>query len=411
MATGGPRELVGSEHSPQLYVKVPVSTIRNPGITRFIVSITLSDGRVIERKTGTVDMQTQLKDLSTASMNTAEGQAQHDMENKILNALQFPLNGTVSDNFQTSGYHHGDALYALDISGGTGTELIAPAEGTLIKVDLFAGELVLEHKLSSGEKWYTTFYHLDNILENVSGLQYTGLLDSLAELDIEEIYKTTVANAINAFKHLSLLPNLGLPKDVLTKVQTVIDAIATVQKDLTTQIATWNTEGKKFTSANGVLATMGNEGDSKGKHLHMQVNIGSQEGRPVDQFKWLDKKFPGIRTTVGIENRDTDMQTTWNNDANALVHPGERIAMQRANRLNTAGKEEGYTRTFAWEDGKTVENMNEVIWVEDTQLKIKGWFKVDSARKIMITILDGKQYYSQWVVANGAGSWSLIIIQ
>ena len=59
LATGGPTRIGRVGALPQLYVKSPSPLSLTA--SRFIVSITLSDGRVIERKTGTVDMQTQLK--------------------------------------------------------------------------------------------------------------------------------------------------------------------------------------------------------------------------------------------------------------------------------------------------------------------------------------------------------------
>ena len=93
----------------------------------------------------------------------------------------FRSTGTVSDNFQTSGYHRGDALYALDISGGTGTELSAPAEGTLIKVDLLLGNWYWSTSFQA-EKSGTPPSIISIIFLRMSQGYSTGLLDSLARI-------------------------------------------------------------------------------------------------------------------------------------------------------------------------------------------------------------------------------------
>jgi hypothetical protein len=292
---------------------------------------------------------------------------EREQEDLILKTLQFPLNGTVTQNLAKSSKHYSDALYSLDMSGGTGTEVRAPAIGKVEQIDLFAGQLILRHALPDGTQWFTTFYHLTNILENVTGISYIGLQQALDGMDISIEHKTLIAGRINSHKDVqSIFDSLGLPTEVKSKVQPVIDALFEAESKIKAIIADWKKENKVFSPASEALGKEGNEGFSTGKHLHMQVNKGDFKGVPVELYHWFNEQMSGVESTLSVEDRN-DMKALWNTSANALVNSEERIAFKRKDIIKTNAQGKQYidgseNATYAWEEGKTVEQMIRVVW-------------------------------------------------
>ena len=170
-------------------------------------------------------------------------------------------------------------------------------------------------------------------------------------------------------------------------------------------IPQWKAAGRKFTAQDGALGREGNEGHSTGMHLHMQVNIGSVGGAPVDLFRWLDEHMPDLQTTVQIDNKN-NMKVSWNDSANALVNTTESIAVQQANRINDAGVQEGYTLTYAWEEGKSMDEMKRVVWYTNEDAGFAGWLQIDAAGKF---IKDQNNRPLQWIPSSSE-KWLPVII-
>ncbi len=100
-----------------------------------------------------------------------------------------------------------------------------------------------------------------------------------------------------------------------------------------------------------------------------------------------------------------DINTIWNIDPRAMVNVSEKLAFKRVKLPTDNGKNADWHNTFvyAWEAGKTVDQMERIIWVDDPVRKVKGWFRAEN---------DGSIYHDptsqeaiQWIVTNGVGTW------
>jgi hypothetical protein len=186
-------------------------------------------------------------------------------------------------------------------------------------------------------------------------------------MDISIEHKTLIAGRINSHKDVqSIFDSLGLPTEVKSKVQPVIDALFEAESKIKAIIADWKKENKVFSPASEALGKEGNEGFSTGKHLHMQVNKGDFKGVPVELYHWFNEQMSGVESTLSVEDRN-DMKALWNTSANALVNSEERIAFKRKDIIKTNAQGKQYidgseNATYAWEEGKTVEQMIRVVW-------------------------------------------------
>ncbi len=307
--------------------------------------------------------------VTVRDLSTNPNPERRALENEILSRLNFPFNGTVAINLEISSFHKADELYALDLSGGTATGVLAPTTSKVEQVDLFAGQLVLKHQLPTGELYFTTFYHLTHILENITGNTYEGLQESLDKMSIPEEYKKTISDNINSRHDIESdkLSTLNLPSEIKSQIQNIIDSISAVQRHITdTLIPQWENEGKIFTKDDGLLGLEGKEGYADGDHFHVQFNIGSMKGEAIDVFHWINEQQNGLVTKADLENRSSYDLFIWDQAIEAMVNENEGIVLERADIKNNEGKViAGENWAYALESGKSIGEMERVIWSKE----------------------------------------------
>jgi len=84
----------------------------------------------------------------------------------------------------------------------------------------------------------------------------------------------------------------------------------------------------------------------------------------------------------------TDMRFVWSDEAFALVNASEKIAIQRVDLVSDTSAAPGvHNIAFAWEDGKTIEQMERVMWVHNLPdgRAVDAWVSLDQSRKWNIT--------------------------
>ncbi len=257
-----------------------------------------------------------------------EGQLR-SVENEIFSILALPVTGGGWVSKFGSDAHDGQDLYAIDLSkdGDTGMPIHMPSAGVIERVNLDDGRVVIRHTTASGATWYSQFEHMTHILEVVTGTSYISKKDA-ALLPAEERLAADQARAA---------------------AQAAIDAY----------IARSEVVGQDVQ-----IGRLGNEGSyTTGSHLHFSVYHADKQ-TPVNLYRWLDAQQPDIVHLAQVGGKTVDLSFIWDEAAVALVNAAERIALRNVD-VADPGTGDGIKPerwAYAWEDGKTLEQMTRVVW-------------------------------------------------
>jgi hypothetical protein len=296
----------------------------------------------------------------------------HGIEADVMKNMIFPLEGPDWTYGMGSGWHYGSGLFALDLNlpGETdhGAPVHAPITGTigLGGINLREG-MVRMTEIVDGKPVTITFFHMNHILQSITGEDYESIADAMNRLQLETVFATELApwkpqggwadtdQLFNAIKNhvpqafTTLQPTLARIDEVQ---QHVIDSL--IASGLT--ISQWD-----------LLGLGGNEGHAKGSHVHMDMQI---DKRPVNLFGWADAYLQGDKKMIKqipIGGAVLDMH--YDSSAKALVNDTSRIALMRVD----AGPKLGMNEAYAWEAGIDISQMKRVVFDRDTGL----WYEVD----------------------------------
>ncbi len=259
-----------------------------------------------------------------------EGQLR-TIENEIFSTLALPVAGGGWVSKFGSEAHDGQDLYAIDLSKDedTGTSIHMPTAGVIESVNLDDGRVVIRHTTASGATWYSQFEHMTHILEAVTGISYVSKKDA------------------------ALLP----AEERLAADQ----ARAAAQAAINAYIARSEVVGQDVQ-----IGRLGNEGSyTTGSHLHFSVYHADRQ-TPVNLYHWLNAQQPGIVHLAQVGGKTVDLSFTWDDTAVALVNAAERIALRSVDVPDDASDSSDHIKperwAYAWEDGKTLEQMTRVVW-------------------------------------------------
>lgn len=363
-------------------VRIPLSLFNQSGSgVKVMLEATLTNGTTLQIQTEAFTVApTSVPTIASPSSNdfsvAAAGSPNHEAEQTLLASLNSSIQGTIVSNSERSDLHASYALYALDVFGsGNGLEVVATAGVSLQQADVFAGQLVLKQYLPNGRVGYITYYHLKDILEGVSGVSYTGLDEALETMNIDSELISKISNAIkNRHGVQATLEALNLPADVQSQIQPVIDTLIFAQKEIE------KLYGRILSVSDGVLGREANEGESTGRHLHVNANFDTMHGTPINLFQWLERRQPGVQTTLEVMKGQQMvlMNSVWKPEVGALVSNAEKLAFVRETHNGDA-----VNMVYAWEQGKTINEMVKVIWVHqlnDGRI-VDAWLPVDDYSK------------------------------
>lgn len=262
-------------------------------------------------------------------------------ETKFLSGMQSPLETNNWYYNMESSRHADTGLYAIDFNLPGSTDKDKPVTvattGKLKDINLADGKVVIE-SVVDGRTFWTIYYHMTHILEDLSGIQYLGV----KEADAAGVDAAT-ANTQRALAESSLRALIG-------------------------------TELK----AGGSLAKVGTEGDSSNFHLHFSGGV-FVDGKltPVNLFHWSDsiqKGFP-VSGIIGGKN----MTVSWQDGVNAMGNATEGIIMDRVNIYNASNVVTGAeNRAYSWDLNSN--NRRRLKWNGDTA----QWCEVNSDNEYVI---------------------------
>ncbi len=319
-----------------MFVDIPVSAInRSADGLKVTLRIVLDDGTRIEIMSDTFNVRPSSLSSNTCiirELSTSKNAERRIFENKILNNLTFPVEPSGWVTVLGSEAHTGQNLFALDMSkeGDTDSPIFMAATGYIEHVNIEDGRVIVRHQTDDGRVWYTQYEHMTHILEDVTGVTYIGTKEA-ASKNLSPAEQTKAAQD-RAEAKLAIAHYIAYAKEHQIPFQ-----------------------------QGAVFGKLGNEGPAtSGSHIHMAVY--DADGNSIDQFRWADLHQPGITVMASVEGRNMSLQ--WDAGAEALVYASERIAIQRVQTVDANGRAVVSHVAYAWEAGKSVEEMQRVVWVK-----------------------------------------------
>jgi murein DD-endopeptidase MepM/ murein hydrolase activator NlpD len=290
-------------------------------------------------------------------MNTAEGQVQHELENRILNQIlnNPPVIKPIGKEFEkksfsnliASEYHYGETEGAADINfGNKGDDIDLPiravADGEIASIGYDSSGsgvtiMVITHTMADKSTWQSVYMHMP-------------------------ISKTTVIVDGKEIEAWEMRNSKG-------------EVIATLK-------------AKDKVTGSQIIAAVGHEGSGIGNdHLHFEAHTaGWRSSRAINLDGVLSKLRITTKTEGGhIVTFDTGLQEWVTNDA-VVADIVKVIDVAADPEHNIKEQAHGEVVMRAWEEGKATDKMTEVAW--DTDLN--GWFQWDAINKVKVKNSDNK---------------------
>ncbi len=308
------------------------------------------------------------KPIVFGKYSTSQDAATRDTEDKILSVLAAnpPFDNTLGTWVATlaSGYHDENAFNALDLGLGSnadkGKDVVAVASGTISKIDLSFGSILIDHpKDSSTPTWQSNYLHMplyktDRVTEE--GKTIYVLHNADTKNDKKEFVEGTEMEGFEIWegKKVSAGDKIGI---IAGRGRSTLDDAGLDEENI-------NISDASFTD-----------------HLHFEARI---DGKSINLALLA---MHGWNATVkGMQNGTADVQ--WSNAIDignmggAWVNEDQKLIFFRDPAI-TANADNDYW--LAWEPNKTVGEMEKVVWKEVDRITVNNkeqgvmrWVKADS---------------------------------
>ncbi|MEQ1849139.1 MAG: hypothetical protein ABL890_00950 [Candidatus Peribacteraceae bacterium] len=288
----------------------------------------------------------------------------------ILNSLKSPVQiqpGKPWYIYMLSDMHTGSGVYALDWNMGSagedmGIPVFAPGKGKVLSVDTIKGSLYVEMTTRNGEKFTVGLLHMENILEEVTGMTYQGMASFLKQRFSAAWASAPGHNNYEKYEHLK--QNGG--EEIKAAIEIHETYLLSVKDEIYSRI---NSPDELHIIEGQGVGAIGDEGYSKGSHLDMRVSfeVSANNVVPVNLFGWADAQFPGINIRNVTFGGGKTLNFIYDRQLNALTNEAERIVWNR-----TSGAE---NLAYAWEEGVALEALTQIHWERHTYIDDDGIFR------------------------------------